>query len=333
LADDRVTTGARELFEAGPHRPVKSEYGSLGQLVRRVVLRAVRPYSGYQRELDAQVVAALEGLDTRRRDQETQIAWLTREIDGLLRAIDGHQRRLDAIEERGAAVPYTAGRDFQLQEVPMVGTVLGFERGGDGSQESYAAFEDIFRGPEEHVRELQRVYLRLLDGRAPVLDVGCGRGEFLDLLEESGVQAIGVDTDAGMLERARAKGHRVQQADGIDYLAGLPDASLGVIFSAQVIEHLPYERLIELLRLAPAKLAPGGLLILETVNPHDPQALKTFWVDPTHQHPLFPEVMLALCRINGFDSAYVFHPQGSGDYSADSPHHSAYAVVATSPGE
>jgi SAM-dependent methyltransferase len=179
------------------------------------------------------------------------------------------------------------------------------------------------------VRDRQRGYLPVLAARAPVLDVGCGRGEFLDLLAEAGISASGVDSDAGMVQRCLNKGHDVREGDLNDHLAGLADRSLGAIFSAQVIEHLPYDALRRLLALGHEKLAPGGRLIAETVNPHAPDALKAFWVDPTHQHPVFPEVALALARIAGFPSAFVFHPMGSGDVERDRLVESAYALVAT----
>jgi hypothetical protein len=95
-----------------------------------------------------------------------------------------------------------------------------------------------------------------------------------------------------------------------------------------VIEHLPYEELLRFYGLGLRKLEPGGLFILETVNPHSVPALKTFWVDPTHQHPLFPEVALALCEISGFESAYVFHPNGKGQVEVDRYETGEYAVVA-----
>ena len=104
-----------------------------------------------------------------------------------------------------------------------------------------------------------------------------------------------------MVERCRARRPRGWCiGDANEHLAGLPDGSLGTIFSAQVIEHLPYEQLRGMLALARRKLAPGGLFIAETVNPHRISSLKTFWVDLTHQHPIFPEVALAMCAIAGF---------------------------------
>ena len=116
------------------------------------------------------------------------------------------------------------------------------------------------------------------------------------------------------------------------HLASVPDGHYGAIFCAQVIEHLPYAEFGELLALAARKLRPDGLFIAETVNPHAPHALRTFWTDLTHQHPIFPEVALAFCELAGFESAYVFHPVGIGVIDTDSWTQSAYAVVARATG-
>ncbi len=100
------------------------------------------------------------------------------------------------------------------------------------------------------------------------------------------------------------------------------DHSLGAVFAAQLIEHLPYSELLRFVRAARDKLVPGGLLVVETVNPHAAQALKNFWIDPTHRHPLFPETVIALCGLTGFAGAYVWHPQGIGG-SRPRPHSAA----------
>jgi SAM-dependent methyltransferase len=207
-------------------------------------------------------------------------------------------------------------------------TVYGYRRGGGTDAGGYRSFEDIFRGPEELIREMQEPYVDLLAAHQPVLDAGCGRGEMLGLLGDRGIQASGVDFDASMVETARAHGYEVAQADALDHLEQLEDGSLGSIFSAQFIEHLPHDKLERFLELSRQKLRTGGLLISETVNPHSPQALKMFWTDPSHAHPIFPEVALALCRISGFGSAFAFHPGGSGDYEKDRAEQGSYAVVA-----
>ncbi len=106
---------------------------------------------------------------------------------------------------------------------------------------------------------------------------------------------------------------------------------LGAIVALEVVEHLPYESLMEFLKLARSRLREDGLLLFETVNPHAVHAMKAFWVDLTHQHPIFPEVALELCRVSGFGEAFWFHPMGGGDLEAEKNSQPIYAVMASRP--
>jgi 2-polyprenyl-3-methyl-5-hydroxy-6-metoxy-1,4-benzoquinol methylase len=132
-----------------------------------------------------------------------------------------------------------------------------------------------------------------------------------------------------MVARCREKGLEVERAEALEHLAGLKDGSLGAVFAAQVVEHLDYAQLMRFLELAHTKLAPGGVLVMETVNPHSVSAFKTFWVDLTHRSPIFPEVALAFCRLHGFAEARVLFPNGTGDLESDRVTQGEYAVVAT----
>lgn len=135
-----------------------------------------------------------------------------------------------------------------------------------------------------------------------------------------------------MVQRCRDKRLEVQLDDGVTYLEAAGEGTLGAVFAGQVVEHLPYDDLLRLLRACGRAVRPGGIVILETVNPHSPQALKHFWIDPTHQHPLFPETLLALCRLVGFDNGYIWYPGGSGEPDADRRTRPDYAVIAHSAG-
>lgn len=192
----------------------------------------------------------------------------------------------------------------------------------------YRAFEEIFRGSESLIRARQKPYLELV-GAGPVADLGCGRGEFLDLLAETGVEAIGVEADETMADRAAGKGHLVVRDDLLHWLRDQPSGHWGAIVSFQVAEHLPYADLMEFISLSLSVLRPGGLFIAETVNPHSLPAMKNFWVDPTHLTPLFPETACVLCVSAGFAKAYTFFPAGAtGDLDRDLSTHGEYAVVA-----
>ena len=181
------------------------------------------------------------------------------------------------------------------------------------SPHRYADFEARFRGSKSEIQEQLRPYLTHLEGKGPVMDLGCGRGEFLGLLAEAGMEAFGVDSDPSMLEEARLEGLTVHQADGLAYLEALPEASLGAIFSAQVIEHLPPEALRPLVQAAGRALRPGGVLILETVNPLSVFALsRIFFLDISHQRPLHPEYMrymLESCGLGGVEVLYGAIPR------------------------
>ncbi len=153
-------------------------------------------------------------------------------------------------------------------------------------------FAERFRGTEEYVQEKQRLYLPYFAGCREVLDIGCGRGEFLELAKEAGIPARGIDLSAESVALCRSKKLEAEVADLFVHLDSLPERTLGGIFCAQVIEHLPPARLPEMLRLACARLATGGVLAIETPNPECLAILAShFYLDPTHHHPVPPQLL------------------------------------------
>jgi O-antigen chain-terminating methyltransferase len=131
----------------------------------------------------------------------------------------------------------------------------------------YGGFEERFRGSEEEIKERQRIYVPYFAGRDDVVDIGCGRGEFLELMRESGIPARGADLDLDMILLCREKGLDVSAEDAFAYLGALPDDSLGGIFAAQVIEHLHPLRIIEHAARPKLPVAEVDELVLETPNP------------------------------------------------------------------
>ena len=210
--------------------------------------------------------------------------------------------------------------------LPAIGYGRGSFAQSDG--QNYVAFEKAFRGSEERIAQLLEIYVPIFVGRAPVLDIGCGRGELLDLLAASGVAARGVDNDAGMVAQARAKGHDVEESDALVHLRSLPDASLGAVVSIQTVEHIAPELIQGLFCEAARALRPGGVMVVETINPHSIQAMKTFWIDLTHRHPLFPEVLTVAAGIAGFAEAIVVFPHGLNNLERDRRICTEYALVA-----
>ena len=174
-------------------------------------------------------------------------------------------------------------------------------------------------------------YLDVVRNEAPILDLGCGRGEFLQLMRAEGIGAKGVDLDPSMVARAREYGLDVQSMDAIVALEAQPAGSLGSVTSFQMIEHISPTAIREMFLAAFIALRPGGVLVTETVNPHSPPALKTFWLDLTHIRPLFPESLLFLARECGFSSGRIMFPMGSGDLDKDLRTCGEFALVARKP--
>ena len=169
----------------------------------------------------------------------------------------------------------------------------------------YVALEDTFRGAPEVIAERQRVYLPLVDhlGRSgiPVLDLGCGRGEWLKLLAEAEITAIGVDSNPAFVAENSDAGISVVQGDLVGYLRSAPSASVGAVTMFQVVEHLPFPVLVEVISECARVLSPGGVLIAETPNALNLQvAATTFWLDPTHERPLHPELLKFVAKQVGF---------------------------------
>jgi O-antigen chain-terminating methyltransferase len=141
---------------------------------------------------------------------------------------------------------------------------------------------------------------------APVLEIGCGRGEFLDLLRGRGIAARGVDVNAAMVAVSRERGLDAATADALSFLSTQPDNSLGGIFAAQVVEHLEPNYLMRLLDAAGQKLRPGGVLVLETINPACWNAFfESYLRDLTHVRALHPDTLQYLVRASGFQNVTI----------------------------
>jgi O-antigen chain-terminating methyltransferase len=172
-------------------------------------------------------------------------------------------------------------------------------------EHGYLELERRYRGTEEEIREriaAYRPFLSDLPAGAPVLDLGCGRGEALALLRDWGLAGRGVDASARMVQLCHDRGLEAEVGDLFAVLSGLPEGSLGGVVSFHVIEHLPAAALDRLVRLAYRALRPGGVLILETPNPLSlVVAARNFWLDPTHVRPVHPESLKLMYELAGFD--------------------------------
>ena len=174
----------------------------------------------------------------------------------------------------------------------------------------YASFEDRFRGEREEVQRRLEVYLPLLTDAGitnGVLDIGCGRGEWLRLLRGKNIASQGVDRNRVFVEECRGDGFDVADADALDHLQGLPANSLNVVTSFHLVEHLEFEVLIKLLDEIERVLKPGGLVILETPNPENFMVGScSFYADPTHRNPIPSETLEFLLESRGFTDTKIW---------------------------
>ena len=220
---------------------------------------------------------------------------LGRRLEGLMALRD----RLEAVSEEARAIRGTLATAAPPPAVAAAATRAA-------ADSAYTAFENRYRGSREEIRERLSDYVGWFEGLAPVVDLGCGRGEFLDLLRERGIAARGVEGSASVVQECRDKGLDVVHGDLLDFLRAEPTGSMGGVFAAQVAEHLPPPVLHGLLAEAHRALRPGGLLVLETVNPRSVVGLlEVFNRDLTHERPLHPDTLRFLAAAHGFTDVRV----------------------------
>jgi SAM-dependent methyltransferase len=238
--------------------------------------------AGQLAELREQATATSHAVAAGAADFRREAEWTRNQVSALGAALDRLQR--------------TGGAQASTPAVPS---------GAEAAQEAfYPALEHHFRGSKEDLRERLGAYRPWIDGlpAGRVADLGCGRGEWLELLGEWGVPVKGVDLNAPNVEGMRARGLDVDHADALDWLQAQPDNSLVAVTSFHVIEHLPFGVLLRLVQEARRVLRPGGRLIMETPNPENViVATQTFWLDPTHVRPLPPALLEVVVRDAGLE--------------------------------
>lgn len=170
----------------------------------------------------------------------------------------------------------------------------------------YASFENKYRGSEEEIKKQLENYIEFFRQERKVLDLGCGRGEFLTLLAENGITAEGIDINEQMIDICRERGLNCSKADILDKLVESEEESLGGIFSSQVIEHMPPNYLKRVIELAFHKLAPSSYIVLETINPTSVFALvQIYYLDLSHQKPIHPQALKFLLENAGFEDVEI----------------------------
>jgi O-antigen chain-terminating methyltransferase len=183
--------------------------------------------------------------------------------------------------------------------------------------EFYVEFERWFRGTDEEIAERQKVYMpyftesKIDSKKYPAIDIGCGRGEFIQLLKDNGVRGIGLDINKAMVERTREKGLEAAEGDALTYLRAQKTSSLMAITGFHIVEHIPFLDLVRIFDECYRVLQPGGFIIFETPNPENVIVGScNFYADPSHLHPLPPAFLDFALKTRGFNKTEVkrLHP-------------------------
>lgn len=260
--------------------------GRASTVVREALRRALFQVLNRQSEFNRAAVELI-------RTHETQLEALGATVRAQLEIQASTDERVDTLERTSARL--RPGLAALERGAPRAG-LTGLER---------LAFAERLRGTNAEIREHQRRYIPRFSGRSEIIDAGCGRGEFLELLQEAGLAAVGVDSDEAMVSRCRELGLDVVNDDVLHFLRGCPNESQGGIFAAHLIEQLERAQIVELVRLAFARLRPGGLLVLETANPFCLLTYARFYSDFANVAPVPPQALQWLAESCGFDSAEI----------------------------
>ena len=267
---------------------------------QRTLQGAIEDHAGLIEQLDRRVAGSMTDV---MRHNDALFSRVDQKLDRYRREAKDLWHRLGALiaagtseTDSGEAVSEEAVRSAQQEQ-------------------EYLELERRYRGSEEEIERRIAPYLPYLrDVPGDVLDLGCGRGEALDVLRRESIPARGVDASGEMVARCREKGLVTEEADLFEHLLGLDEAELGAVVSFHVIEHLPAEAVERLVRLAWKALKPGGILALETPSPLSiAMASRDFWIDPTHKRPVHPASLEITFREAGFEPVHRLDLQPFSD--------------------
>jgi SAM-dependent methyltransferase len=279
------------------------------------------------------VQSALDRVDSQvdemRRHQQALGAWERRSTDAVAALASSHEElraSLGVLQQaahslkREVATLAESGVTTSPATVGATGMPAG--RLDPIDSHTYVGFEDRFRGSTDDIRQRVSEYLPFFQDARDVLDIGCGRGEFLALLREQGIQARGIDVNGSMVDVCRQQGLDATETDALSYLRAQPDGSLGGLFAAQVVEHLEPRYLTGFLDTAFDKLRPGAPIVLETINPACWFAFFESYIrDITHVRPIHPDTLTYLLIASGFQRVDI-------RYRAPYPEHEKLQPIA-----
>jgi SAM-dependent methyltransferase len=297
----QADAAVRELHAALHAAERRLEHAVAQTAERQEALAAERRALGLRLDTLVNQLELADQLEARAREAvQLDVKDLAEGLAGLEATLDRLQlaSRLGRLE-RLARAPQPAS----APAAPPAESVAG--PGQQMPSFDYMSFENRFR-PEASVRERQGAYLEVLGDRRRVVDLGCGRGELVELLREADVSAYGVDLEPDFVAIGQEKGLEILQGDAIAHVEGLEPGAVDGIVASHVIEHLSSDQLWRLIAAAAETLAPGGVIVLETPNPESVLAGSVnFHRDPTHVRPIHPDTLSFLCESAGFSRVEI----------------------------
>ena len=313
MADDRYVDdppagadGWREVWRQDRRfRPRASKQELVLARLRRLVRRATEPDAERQKDFNLVLLDLLQDVrndvEAVRRDLRSDIDALQRDLSSALAAESARLRELVTIAaKRNDAL--IAALDQKIETVAVRVRDAVNPAVAQSPDVLYRRLEDSLRGSEAHVRADVLHYVRLAAEHQPVVDAGCGRGEFLVACREAGIEARGVDTNERSVADLQQRGLNVALAGIPECFGAIEDGSLGSVVAMHVVEHLPVDALFALFRESARVLRRGGLLMIETPNAESILvSASDFWRDPTHLAPRHPAALTVLAREHGFE--------------------------------
>ena len=275
--------------------------------------------------IEEQVASALESLraeetaflDALRETVTVQLENLAQQQATALQALQvevASQSRERRAQERHLARLLDEVRKHLSEPIPQEGLQRLAQEETYTLDAFFAAFDEQFRGTRAAIKERFRMYLPPLKGAklgtddTPIVDLGCGRGEWLELLQEEGLQAKGVDRNRALMEECRQYGLEVVENDIVSYLCGLPDGCLGGVTGFHIVEHLSFDVVLTLVDEVVRVLRPGGVAIFETPNPQNVLvSTHEFYIDPTHRNPLPSALMKFVAEVKGLTRVEIMY--------------------------
>jgi 2-polyprenyl-3-methyl-5-hydroxy-6-metoxy-1,4-benzoquinol methylase len=337
-----------DLYNLSIADPPRNLGDRIASLFRKVFVRVLRRQQDFNTALvdhinrnvavgvEAHHASALaadwmqSALDQMERHQQALAAWERRTNQAVASLSASHEElrvSLGVLQQAAQHLKHEVAR-MAAAGVPMGGVPSGtsaapaLDPSAALDSHKYVGFEDQFRGSSDDIRARVTEYLPVFRGARDVVDVGCGRGEFLALLKEEGIIARGIDLNSAMVEVCRQRGLDASEADALTYLQAQADGSLGGLFAAQVIEHLEPRYLAALLDTAFDKLRPGAPIVLETINPACWFAFFESYIrDVTHVRAIHPDTLKYMLIANGFQHVEI-------KYRAPYPEHDKLQPVA-----